>query len=140
MPQIIVENLVKTFRVSERAAGLWGAVRGVVPDVPGDLSAGLDGRGAALSVHRELMRPVIRHSTGHHAGCYVARAAEAKPVDQRTDVFSVGVILYEMATGVRPFTGDTSVSIISSILKDTPKPITDLNPGLPRVVLVSEAR
>jgi Tol biopolymer transport system component len=37
-----------------------------------------------------------------------------------------------MATGVRPFTGDTNLSILSSILKDTPKPITDLNPGLPR--------
>src|SRR5687767_5072896 len=51
--------------------------------------------------------------------------AEGKPVDQRSDVFSLGIILYEMATGVRPFAGDTQMSILSSILKDSPKPITE---------------
>ena len=58
--------------------------------------------------------------------------AEGQPVDARSDLFSLGVMLYEMATGQRPFTGDTSISIISSIVKDTPKPITELNPSLPR--------
>jgi serine/threonine protein kinase/Tol biopolymer transport system component len=57
--------------------------------------------------------------------------AEAKPVDPRSDIFSLGVLLHEMVTGDRPFKGDTNVSIISSILKDTPAPVTDLNPGLP---------
>ena len=58
--------------------------------------------------------------------------AEGKPVDARSDLFSLGVMLYEMATGRRPFTGDTSVSIVSSVVKDTPRPITELNPSLPR--------
>jgi eukaryotic-like serine/threonine-protein kinase len=58
--------------------------------------------------------------------------AEGKPVDQRSDVFSLGVVLYEMATGRRPFNGDTSVSIISAILKDTPGSVTELRPDLPR--------
>jgi Tol biopolymer transport system component len=57
--------------------------------------------------------------------------AEGKPVDQRSDIFSLGVMLHEMAVGERPFQGETNVSIISSILKDTPSSITDLNPGLP---------
>ena len=57
--------------------------------------------------------------------------AEGKPVDERTDIFSLGVLLYELATGMRPFVGDTHVSVLSSILRDTPKPITDLNPALP---------
>jgi serine/threonine protein kinase len=58
--------------------------------------------------------------------------AEGKPIDHRSDLFSLGVILYELATGRRPFTGETSVSIISSILKDTPHSITDLKATLPR--------
>jgi Tol biopolymer transport system component len=58
--------------------------------------------------------------------------AEGKGVDHRSDIFSLGVMLYEMATGERPFKGDSHVSTLSSILRDTPKPVTDLNPNLPR--------
>ena len=57
--------------------------------------------------------------------------AEGKAVDPRSDIFSLGVVLHEMATGHRPFKGDTNVSVLSSILKDTPTPITDSNPELP---------
>src|SRR4051812_34008336 len=57
--------------------------------------------------------------------------AEGKPVDPRSDIFAVGVLLHEMSTGERPFKGDTNVSIVSSILRDTPPPVTDLNPRLP---------
>lgn len=57
--------------------------------------------------------------------------AEGRTVDVRSDVFSVGTILYEMATGKRPFAGDTSMSTIGSILRDDPFPVTDLEPSLP---------
>jgi len=58
--------------------------------------------------------------------------AEGKAVDPRSDIFSLGTILYEMATGARPFRGDTSISTIGSILKDDPAPVLELKPYLPR--------
>jgi serine/threonine-protein kinase len=48
---------------------------------------------------------------------------EAKPLDHRADLFSLGVVLYEMAAGERPFHGDSSPALMSSILKDRPSPI-----------------
>jgi serine/threonine-protein kinase len=53
------------------------------------------------------------------------------PVDHRSDVFSLGIVLYEMATGHRPFEGRTSAELASSILKDTPTPVTELKADLP---------
>ena len=49
---------------------------------------------------------------------------QGRDVDHRTDVFSLGVVIYEMVTGQRPFTGETPADLISSILRDSPKPVT----------------
>ncbi len=52
-------------------------------------------------------------------------------VDHRTDIFSFGILLYELATGVRPFQGRSSAEVSSSILRDAPRPAADLRPGVP---------
>ena len=52
--------------------------------------------------------------------------AEGKKVDARTDIFSFGAVLYEMVTGRRAFGGDSMASILSAILRDEPKPATEI--------------
>ena len=53
-------------------------------------------------------------------------------LDHRTDLFSLGIVLYEMATGQRPFKGDNSAEVMSSILRDTPRVAHELSSAMPR--------
>jgi Tol biopolymer transport system component/serine/threonine protein kinase len=55
----------------------------------------------------------------------------AQPLDHRADIFSFGVILYEMVSGRRPFDGSSNAAIYDAILHDTPVPVTTLQPELP---------
>jgi serine/threonine protein kinase len=58
--------------------------------------------------------------------------AEGKPVDARSDIFSLGAVLYEMATGVRAFQGGSKLSTLSAILRTNPKPPSEVAAGVPR--------
>jgi serine/threonine protein kinase/Tfp pilus assembly protein PilF len=57
--------------------------------------------------------------------------ARGQFVDVRTDIFSTGTVLYQLATGTLPFQGDTSAVIFDAILNRDPRPAAELNPSLP---------
>ena len=61
-------------------------------------------------------------------------------VDHRTDIFSLGVLLYEMATGTRPFKGQSHVDLAASILRDVPGPLSEIMPAAPAELVSAISR
>ncbi len=57
--------------------------------------------------------------------------ARGEVTDARTDIFSFGTVLYQMATGTPPFQGDTSAVVFDAILNRAPAPVNEVNPALP---------
>ncbi len=96
------------------------------------------------TTHLETHALTSAHAVVGTAAYMSPEQAEGRPVDHRTDIFSLGVVLYEMASGRRPFGGDTVFSVISSIIKDTPRPLAevrrDVPPALDRIVTKALAK
>ena len=84
--------------------------------------------GETLVFNSELTSPGVAVGTVSHMSPEQARG---QLVDARTDLFSTGTVLYQMATGTLPFQGDTSAVIFDAILNRDPRSAAELNPMLP---------
>ncbi len=90
----------------------------------------------ALPVNETLQSTVLASQTkpGFLIGTLLYMSPEqarGERVDARTDLFSLGVVLYEMVTGTRPFTGTSTAAVLVSILRDSPAHPSKLKPSLP---------
>ena len=80
-----------------------------------------------VDTHR-LTSPGIALGTAEYMS---PEQACGRRIDARSDLFSLGVVLYEMTTGRVPFDGDSPAQIFAALLQDSPEPITTLNPSAP---------
>jgi predicted ATPase len=60
--------------------------------------------------------------------------ARGEPMTAATDIFSLGIVFYELATGQRPFTADSQIGVLHAILSDAPQPPSRLNPEIPKAL------
>jgi eukaryotic-like serine/threonine-protein kinase len=119
------------------------------PSTPGP---GLSGRVKVLDfgLAKLVARPetdVPGTATGTIPGTIIGTAsymspeqAQGLPVDARSDVFSLGAVVYEMLAGRRPFAASSDVGILSAILRDAPTPLRQVRPDLPAAVEAIVAR
>src|SRR5512145_3310194 len=61
--------------------------------------------------------------------------AQGRELDGRTDIFSLGLVLYEMLTGKPAFSGKSAIDVLHAVINSEPRPAIDVNPRLPAEVM-----
>jgi serine/threonine protein kinase len=85
-----------------------------------------------MSVNTTRGQPITGSGTILGTLHYMApEQAEGKEADPRSDIFSLGVLIYEMATGTRAFDGDSAASVIAAVLTQDPPPLSFHQPSIP---------
>jgi serine/threonine protein kinase/Tfp pilus assembly protein PilF len=100
---------------------------GLVKIEPDELKAS-EQNSTKIEPQHQLTSPGVAMGTASYMSPEQARG---HLVDARTDLFSLGSVLYQMAGGVMPFAGDTSAVIFDAILNRDPEPVDKINPALP---------
>jgi len=120
-------NIFITQRGQAKVLDFGLAKQTVQRPVHGDGADATSGPATVVSVD-QLTQPGTAMGT---IGYMSPEQARGELLDARSDLFSFGVVLYEMATGRQPFTGATSAIVFDAILNKVPVPVVQLNPGLP---------
>lgn len=100
---------------------------GLVKIEPGELQP-VEANSTKIEPQHQLTSPGMAMGTAAYMSPEQARG---QMVDARTDLFSAGTVLYQMAGGVLPFPGDTTAVIFDSILNRDPDPVDQVNPAIP---------
>jgi serine/threonine protein kinase/tetratricopeptide (TPR) repeat protein len=147
-PMKIAEVIATSLEVGQglSAAHAQGIVHRDVK--PGNVMLTSDGRAKVLdfglALAPERTRLTAEGKTTGTVSYMSPEQSRGEAVDHRTDIWSLGVMVYEMLTGVRPFAGDHEQAVIRSIVNDRPEPPTGLRTGIPleleRIIIKAMAK